>query len=54
MHSEAPEEEAKKWAERISETFAVRDLITTYVGPVIRTHTGPETVAVVIIPTSEM
>lgn len=52
MHSEAPEE-AKKWADRLSDTFGVKDLITTYVGPVIGTHTGPKTVAVVLIPTSE-
>src|SRR5690606_8622570 len=45
MHSEAPEE-AKKWADRLSDTFGVKDLITTYVGPVIGTHTGPKTVAV--------
>lgn len=52
MHSGA-DEEVKKWAERLTDTYAVHDLTTTFIGPVIGTYTGPNTVAVVILPVEE-
>jgi len=43
-------EEAEKWAERLRTEFAVEDLVITDVGPVVGTHVGPGTIAVVVLP----
>ncbi|MDN4592436.1 DegV family protein [Polycladomyces subterraneus] len=48
-HANRPEE-AEKWAERLRTEFAVEDVVITEVGPVVGTHVGPGTIAVVVLP----
>lgn len=53
MHSRNPEE-AQKWVEKVQQDFEVKELTVAEIGPVIGTHTGPGTVAVVVTPYIEV
>lgn len=53
MHARNPEE-AQKWVEKIQQDYEVKELTVAEIGPVIGTHAGPGTVAIVVAPYVEI
>lgn len=49
MHAQN-EAEANKWVERAKQEFDVKEIVLADIGPVIGTHAGPGTVALVVAP----
>lgn len=53
MHARNPEE-AQKWAQKVQQDYEVNELIVAEIGPVIGTHAGPGTVAIVVAPYTDI